>query len=84
MSIKLTLKRKYSLFSLPPQIKTSFQRTSADIKNLVYTRYTHIINRDIYFVFLAPCTNSNLLRNLKLGGGSEKLKTSFGFSLALH
>ena len=29
-------------------------------------------------------TNFNLLRSLKLGGASEKLKTSFGFSLGLH
>ena len=26
----------------------------------------------------------NLLRSLKLGGASEKVKTSFAFSLGLH
>ena len=37
----------------------------------------------VFLSFRSPCTNV-AAKAAKLGGGSEKLKTNFGFSLALH
>ena len=37
----------------------------------------------VFLSFRSPCTNV-AAKAEKLGVGSEKLKTSFGFSLALH
>ena len=59
----------FSSFSLAERVQASLILARSCVSCTIFTAL--------------PCI-FNLLRSLKIGGGSEKLKTSFGFSLALH
>jgi hypothetical protein len=78
-----------SSFSLAEKVQASltFARSGVGCTNFnsfAVEDRRRLGNAQINFAFRSACTNFSLLRNLKLGGGSEKFKTCFGFSLALH